>query len=526
MYLEGGQMKKHLIICCVILLLLSSSFVGVSKQIEIEEESTLNSPPMDSPWPMYCHDARHTGRSPYSTSNNLGIEKWRYTTRGLVWSGSAIDNDGIIYVGGKNLFALYPNGTLKWEYDTPFLISTTPAIDENGIIYVGTRWDSINGDHLYAVYPDGTLKWKFFVGDDICSSPAIGDDGTIYFGSETDYIYALNPDGTLKWKYKTSVAVYSSPAIGPDGTVYCGSHNGNLYAFYPNNGTVKWKYKTGDWVGRGPSIADDGTIYFGSWDGYLHACYPNGTLKWKRGGYLAGTTPITGHDGTIYVGNKDLYAIYPENGTVKWTFKIKENEDIRGSNPCISADGTIYFGTYDGGRIYAVNKDGTEKWHKSIGGDILSAPCIGEDGTVYIADGTDDGRFYAFGPLGSDAPFAPKIDGPTRGLPGIEYDYSFKAISPIGNNVYYWIDWGDGDINGWLGPYKSGEKITLTHTWSTFNKFTIKARAKDTDNRWGPWGELQVTMPRDKTTNNIILLRLLERLPLLQNYYFPYNRTL
>ena len=33
---------------------------------------------MDSPWPMYCHDERHTGRSNYSTVGNpSGVEKWR-----------------------------------------------------------------------------------------------------------------------------------------------------------------------------------------------------------------------------------------------------------------------------------------------------------------------------------------------------------------------------------------------------------------------------------------------------------------
>jgi hypothetical protein len=37
---------------------------------------------IDSPWPMYCHDARHTGRSPYSTANNSGDEIWRFATEG------------------------------------------------------------------------------------------------------------------------------------------------------------------------------------------------------------------------------------------------------------------------------------------------------------------------------------------------------------------------------------------------------------------------------------------------------------
>ena len=30
--------------------------------------------PMDSVWPMKCHDNKHTGRSPYSTANNNGFE--------------------------------------------------------------------------------------------------------------------------------------------------------------------------------------------------------------------------------------------------------------------------------------------------------------------------------------------------------------------------------------------------------------------------------------------------------------------
>ena len=46
---------------------------------------------MDSAWPMYCHDTRHTGRSPYSTADNPGLVKWLfYPERSPFKSGIAI----------------------------------------------------------------------------------------------------------------------------------------------------------------------------------------------------------------------------------------------------------------------------------------------------------------------------------------------------------------------------------------------------------------------------------------------------
>jgi len=458
--------------------------------------------PMDSPWPMYCHDTHHTSRSPYSTADNPGDEKWRKGLSGWV-SSPVIDDEGVIYVGAYNFYAISPNGTLKWEYDTPYKIECAPAIDENGILYVGTVWAMPN--YLYAFYPDGTLKWKYRTGDHIYSSPVIGDDGTIYFGDGNQYINALYPNGTLKWRYKTGHVVYSSPAIGDDGTIYCGSHDKHLYALYPNNGTVKWRYKTGDWIRTSPCIADDGTIYVVSLDSYLHAVYPNGTLKWKTN-VGAGTSPTIGWDGTIYAGYKKLYAINPTNGSVKWTFKPGPERTIRGGTPANSIDGTIYFGTSDGGEIIAVNSNGTEKWRMKIG-TCESAPAIGEDGTVY----TGSSRLYAFGKLDPDAPDAPNIDGPHGGKAGVEYEYTFKSTSPIDNDVFYYIEWEDGKKEKWIGPHDSGKKITIPHIWDEKGNYTIKARAKDTPNLWGPWSEFEVTIPKNQQTNNALFMRFFKR---------------
>lgn len=486
--------------------------------------------PMDYPWPMYCHDTKHTGRSPYITVDNSGNEIWNFATEGWASGSPVIDNQGIIYIGAGEIYAIYPNGTLKWKYDIPHHIESAAAIDESGIIYVGTVQAMPN--YLYAIYTNnGTLKWKYYVGDWIASSPVIGNDGSIYFGSEDDYIYALYPNGTLKWRFLTSVAVYSSPAIGDDGTVYCGSHDCNLYALYPNNGTLKWKFQTGGWVARGTSIADDGTIYFGSWDGYLYAIYPDGTLRWKTGGNLAGTTPVIAQDGTIYIGNRYLSAIYPSNGSVKWSFDPGSGRTIRGGNPCISAEGIIYFGTHinetDGGELIAINPEGTELWRIMLATDwIMSAPAIGSDGTIYVGSCNDlyhpgsEGYLHAIGSLDPNAPSASNIDGPTKGTDDIEYDYIFTSTSPLDKNVYYYINWGDNSVDEWVGPFASGEPAVVKHTWLWKDTFIIKARAKDTDNLWGPWSELEVIIPRNKISTNTLLLRFLENFPFLKKLSF------
>jgi outer membrane protein assembly factor BamB len=455
-----------------------------AKDIESFSETTqsLEGPPMNSPWSMCSHDVRHTGRSPYNTINTTGIEKWRYIMDSEISGGVVIDNEGTIYFGADGIYAVLSNGTLKWKYITHFKVHVTPAIDENGIIFFGTIY--AHPDYLNAIYTsNGTVKWKFNPGDHIFSSPAIGDDGTVYFGCYNNYFYALHPNGTLKWKFKTGNHILSSPAIGDDGTVYCGSHDHHLYAFYPENGTVKWKFKTGHYVRANPCIADDGIIYFVSRDSYLYALHPNnGTLKWKTNVH-AGTSPTIGQDGTIYCGWKDLYAINPEDGSVKWTFDVKG--ELGASTPCNSVDGTIYFGNYDGSDIVAVNPDGTERWRNSLYGDIVSSPAINEKGTVFIGSKPlNKGYLHAFGDLESNAPSAPVIDGPTSGRPYKEYDFTFTSTSPLGRNVYYYIEWGDGSIKNWFGPYAGGEEVTVSHKWSKMGIYTIRARAKDTDNLW------------------------------------------
>ena len=497
---------------------------GITASI-ISSQTSLSDGPMDSPWPMKCHDNHHTSLSPYNTADNPYEEKWKFHCDRIDGS-PVIGDDGMFYFGDFDdyLYALYPNGTMKWRYETDMWIWSAPAIGEDGTVYVGS-WDC----GLYAINPNGTLKWRFSAGAVLSSCPAIGCDGTIFFGNSDGRFFAVNPNGTKKWHYDTGADIWGDPAIGEDGIVYIGSWDTYFYALYPNNGTLRWRFKTGHYIKGPPSIAIDGTIYIGSWDDYLYALYPNGTMKWRhKVGSGTESNPSIAHDGTIYVGGGYLYAINP-NGTRIWTFDFGDNKHSHKSSPAISAEGIIYIGTHigddGGGEIIAVNPDGTERWRKRIATNhVDSSPCIGEDGTVYIGSSSDEqgysyGFLYAFGELDPNAPEAPTISGETDGEAGVEYEYTLSTIDPNDDDVYYYIEWGDGEFEDWFGPYDSGEEVVVSHSWNEKDTYTIRARAKDTDNLWGPWGELEVTMPVNQQTSYPFFQRFLERFPLLSRIF-------
>jgi len=115
--------------------------------------------------------------------------------------------------------------------------------------------------------------------------------------------------------------------------------------------------------------------------------------------------------------------------------------------------------------------------------------------------------------LENDPPEAPTIDGETHGNAGEEYEYTFVTTDPDEDNVSYWIVWGDGcPAVEWIGPYPSGEVITLSHTFEEQGTFTISAKAKDIHEAESEWGYLDVEMPVNIPIFGNILFRILERL--------------
>ena len=96
----------------------------------------------------------------------------------------------------------------------------------------------------------------------------------------------------------------------------------------------------------------------------------------------------------------------------------------------------------------------------------------------------------------NDPPGKPYIDGQTPGRVGEEYTYILESSDPDDNDVWFIVDWGDGTHTNWVGPYASGEKATISHTWDMEGTYTVTVKAKDVFGAEGPEGTLPVTMPK------------------------------
>jgi carboxypeptidase T len=109
----------------------------------------------------------------------------------------------------------------------------------------------------------------------------------------------------------------------------------------------------------------------------------------------------------------------------------------------------------------------------------------------------------------NDPPQKPTINGPATGKPGQQYIYTFSALDPDEDNIYLYINWGDGNIEEWIGPYASGEIVSIPHTWDTKGNYQLKAKAKDIYDQESDWEVLDVKIPRSK----VIFLNILEKFP-------------
>jgi hypothetical protein len=99
------------------------------------------------------------------------------------------------------------------------------------------------------------------------------------------------------------------------------------------------------------------------------------------------------------------------------------------------------------------------------------------DLTDYYERNIDEFKIFKY--TGGNEQNPPDISGPTSGAPGVEYEYNFVADDPEGDDIWYFVDWGDTTYENWFGPFPSGTEVTVSHLWANEGTYEIRAQTKD-----------------------------------------------
>jgi parallel beta-helix repeat protein len=351
--------------------------------------------------------------------------------------------------------------------------------------------------------------------------------GLAYTTTYKVWVNATDPTGsglyTRKWYTFTTKGslppVFGTPSPANSSTNNPLSFTWSIPINDPEGDTFSWTIQcsngqtnSGTGATNGTkSLALSGLAYSTTYKVWVNATDPTGSGLYTRKWYTFTTkanlppvygTPTPGNGST----NNPLSLSWsipindPEGDTFSWTIQCS-NGKSSGAN-------------------------GASNGTKSL---VLSGLAYSTTYKVWVnaTDPTGSGlyarKWYTFTIKANQPPNPPTITGPAKGKVGVATDYNFTAIDPDGDEVYYFIDWGDNTNSSWIGPYSSGDQITKSHTWTKKGTYDIKAKAKDIYGNESDWATLSVKMPY---SYNIPFLsfweKLFERFP----HAFPILRQL
>ncbi|MCX6672049.1 MAG: FG-GAP repeat protein [Euryarchaeota archaeon] len=305
----------------------------------------------------------------------------------------------------------------------------------------------------------------------------------------------LTSDGATEDEFGCSVSVEGDTAL--IGTCYDddnGIDSGSAYIFTRTGTTWTQQQKllasdgtTGDLFGFPVTLNDDTVL--------IAAFFDDDNGNWSGSAYMFIRT------GETWIQQQKLFASDLTDGDwFGYSISLDGDTALIGSphdndNGIVSGAAYIFtrIGTSWTQQEKLLSSDGT------TGDEFGLSVCLDGDTAIIGApsDDNDKGSMYVFTKVTENqSPNPPTVDGPASGKPGISYNYNFIAVDPDGDDVYYWIEWGDESPNtGWIGPYPSGQVVIVSHTFSKKGTFIIKCQAKDINNALSEWGQLSVTMP-------------------------------
>jgi hypothetical protein len=411
-------------------------------------------------------------------TDSNGIEEWNETYGGPLYDyGYCVQQttDGGYIIAGFSgaghfdvwLIKTNSNGLKKWDKTFGGVASdggySVQQTVDGGYILIGvTSSYGAGGSDAWLIKTDsnGDKEWdELFGGTDVdigFSVQQTADEGYIITG----YIFTYSTQNYDAWLVKTD-----------------------------SDGYKEWDETFGDTdidTGYfGQETADEGYILTGRTDSY------------GSGGHDVWLIRIESDNCPPYEPSEPI----PENNSVN--VDIATNISWTGGDPeenTVTYD--VYFGTSSPPPLVSENQlsnvyvPGLLEYDTDYYWKIISTDEFGL---------LTEGPIWIFTTKLNYPPNPPVITGPINGKVGVEYEYTFVSIDPENEDLEYEIRWGDGTMMGGLGPYPSGEEISLFHTFENQGTFTIKAKAKDIFNQESEWGELSIIIPRNKAIKNPFL---------------------
>ena len=393
--------------------------------------SNANAQLADSPWPMFQHDAQHSGRS--SANGPQGPNPkiaWYAKTRSRLQAAVSVAPDlTIIAPNGKNPLSAFDHdtGDELWSstrHSGGHADRSQPAINKWGRVWQGAR----DNDFWNVEVATGDVNCRYSIpaDGDVTTPLTIGPDNGVYGGSEAlglGWLYKMNGDCTPAWTVGGDVEgdparpedahvrlsgslKNASPALSPNGDTVFASIKTQAIALASATGQILWRVDISNrgFGSRHPNYApvvsaDGNSVYFGSKDG-LWALDPHtGAAQWlftPPNREEIKSAPALAADGTIYFGaskkrSSHFYALDPSDGSVRWKHRVTYRGAFNNNQAAVGADGRIY--AVVGKDVFCLDPAGDGQgggrvlWHLKLPGKILSGAVLGGNGSLLVGAG-------------------------------------------------------------------------------------------------------------------------------------------
>ena len=205
---------------------------------------------------------------------------------------------------------------------------------------------------------------------------------------------------------------------------------------------------------------------------------------------------------------------HPGNGETNVPIEIDLSWTGGDPNPGDTVTYDVYFGTTSPPTKVSVNQSGTTydpgtlSYNTSYYWQIVAWDDKGASASGSIWEFTTGEEF-------NQPPNTPSIRGSDSIIPGVafvrpnkEYEFTIVTSDSDGDDVHYWVDWGDNSNSGWLGPYPTSVEITANHTWSQpISLKFVKVKAKDIYGAESGWGYLIIIVNCNMQSYNQVMVK-------------------